>query len=333
MNPNVLEPSNMNFFDQLRLRNGVTELRDTFDTLIPNNMEKALNFINSGNLQFPSLFVLQPEIRKKGILDRLNQRNKLALEISDGILSAKEANLNHLSRTENDEYHSVLRWIFETGYTSDGLNSHFDEVLDKTAIMLVKVYNDRTCLKYIEKVIFERYKKGSFIYDLVWAFFESRSPKCLYMTSKRLLSDNPRDIELVRKLLGFIPCFGPNCPADNVKQYRDTVNWLDENIQFMYYTGEHFLQTFRPCPFTVSLELKYLQRAACSESQRGNREYSRDELTYLKEFTELDPATKVILSDFSNSLRKKSKHHWNRWIGLPVSKQIEAAKKMRGAFI
>jgi hypothetical protein len=62
------------------------------------------------------------------------------------------------------------------------------------------------------------------------------------MISKRLLSDNSKDVELARKLLGFIPCIAEGCQDDNIKQYRNTVKWINNNIKFLYYTGEHFFK-------------------------------------------------------------------------------------------
>lgn len=330
MYSNAFKRRGTNYLDRVRQQDGAEKLKDSFNRLIENDKEKALNIINSGDLMFPSLFILQSDINKNHVFANLNRRNKLALEITERILLKNTSESKSLSQYDNRQNYPVLKWMLQTGYSSDGLNAHYDEVLDKASILLSKVYKDCECLRYIEKVIFTRYNKGSFIYDLVWAFFESGSSDILHMLSKRLLSDSSKDVELARKLLGFIPCFAEERQDDNVIQYCNAVKWINDNIRFLYYTGEHFLQTARPCQFKVSLELKYLQRAAYQVSQPQTCIPARNGLKSMENFRKLDSPTQKLLADFSNSLHKNSQYDWNKWIKLPLQIQIEAARKMGG---
>lgn len=50
--------------DETRLNKGIDKLKATFLDLINNNPEKAVKLINDKNLQFPSLFILQPQIKE-----------------------------------------------------------------------------------------------------------------------------------------------------------------------------------------------------------------------------------------------------------------------------
>ncbi len=227
--------------DKIRLKKGNNEIKAVFNSLVKNNAEKAIKLINDKNLQFTSLFIIGPGIKDKSILDNLNQRNKCSLEVIKGV---------PFDTYSRQEYYSVLKWILETGYREDGLNEEYDEVLDTAAIILSKVYKDNQSLPVIEEMIFSRYRQGAFIYDLVWAFFEAANWEDLIRLAKRLRSSDPKDNELARKFLNFIPCLDINKSPE--MQYRCSIKWLKENRSLLFYTGETNLQTCDPVRFAVS---------------------------------------------------------------------------------
>lgn len=190
------------------------------------------------------------------------------------------------------------------------------------------MYRDRKCLPIIEEMIFNRYKKEAFIYDLVWAFFEVADSENLIRVANRLSSPEQKDVELARKFLNFIPCIGENSEQDQMKQYQCSVKWLKDNRDFLYYTGETCLQTSNPHRYTVSLEAKYLQKSITSVNEKLSRSLIEGELTYLESFKKLDAAQKLYLSNYSSLLYHKSKYRWKKWLKTPIDKQLNIAKRI-----
>jgi hypothetical protein len=129
MRSNDFKQENINYLDRVRQKDGVGKLKDFFDRLIKNNKEKGLDFINSGNLQFPTLFALQSEIKKNHLFTHLSQRNKLALEITDRMLLEDTSGSERLAQLKNRQNYPVLKWMLQTGYSFDGLNVHYDGLL------------------------------------------------------------------------------------------------------------------------------------------------------------------------------------------------------------
>ncbi|MDP4180827.1 MAG: hypothetical protein Q8942_07020 [Bacillota bacterium] len=317
MNKSNILTSKENYLDQIRLNKGIEKMKGAYNDLLSHNEEEALDMLNSENLQFPTLFVLHGEIKKQRLLDKLNSRNKLALNIINTVFS------DNIRFDSDEENHKTAKWMLETGYESDGLNPHYDELLDKVAVALIKIYNDHDSLRIIEKLIYNRYNRGSYIYDLVWAFFESRNPESIKMVVKRLLSKDSKDLELSQKLLGFVPCPNRENEHDIIFQYKYTSRWISENLPYLCYTGDHFQQTPCPIPFELSLENKYLQNTTQLESPKNQRSYTEDELSILDDFRKLEPDKQELLSNHSHFLHKISKKRWKKWINKSIADQIE----------
>lgn len=312
--------------DEIRLNKGNDRMKSIFCDLLDNNTKKAIKLINDKNLQYTSLFILKNEIKRADIFIKLSERNKHALEITNGLLLKEILNTQRFSSDYKQEDYSILKWIWETGYVDDGLDDQYDEVLDMSAIILAKVYKDRTCLPTIEETIFNRNRKGAFIYDLVWTFFEVSDFENLIMLAKRLQSTNPKDVKLARDLLNFIPCIGMNSKEDHMKQYKCSLKWLEQNKDFLYYTGETCLQTSNPIRYAISLEAKYLQKTISNVNGDLSKSLSEDESRYLDGFMKLDDASKYCLSNYSSILYHKSKYRWSKWLQNSIEKQIEIAK-------
>jgi hypothetical protein len=239
------------FLDDFRFRNGIPHMKKTFHEIANTDVEKAVRLVNDANIRFPSLFILQPEIIKRDLGSRLNSRNMFSLDFSNQILNGALSS----PYKPDKEHYPHLKWIFETGYDTEDVNDQYDEIMDKVAILLAKVYKDKSCLKKIERLIFSRYRKGYYIYDLVWAFFECCSPGDLLLIANRLRSPHPRDVELARQLLNFVPCVGnANGDESRMMQYRCAAKWLQHNRKYLYYTGESNQQKSNPSRFAVSGE-------------------------------------------------------------------------------
>lgn len=324
----------LNILDEIRIKDGLDGLKRYFNRLSQTKPEEAVNLLNKENLRFTSLFVLQPEIEKSNLFQNLNSRNKIALEITEEILTRQKnfAVIEYISSEYSQIAYSVLKWMFETGFADDGLNNQFDEVLDITAILLTKIYREASILPVIVDLIFKRYKNKLYIHDLVWAFFEIRNPNTLILIANHLLSTEIKNIQLASNLLHFIPTIKDNKNTDKYKQYSSFVDWLDENCSFLYFTGQSLQQTNKPIPYAIILEAKYLCKSVSVDTGKILKPLTDKELKLLEQFKQLDEKTKILLSSFSSKMYHKSKAKWNSWIQSSLTEQIKIAKAGMGEY-
>lgn len=316
-------------FDEIRIFNGSDELTTIFRDLINNDFDEAIKSLNHRYLQFPSLFILNTEISSE-VYERLNTRNKYALDFINQVLSEEEGpDSERILSESTQQSFEAYKWILESGFSEDGLSEAYDEVLDKAAIVLCKVYNDQSCLRIMEALIFDRHRKGAYIYDLTWAYFESLNPQNINFLVDRLRSANPKDVELARKFLNFVPDINSR-DEDSRKLYHRALKWLSQNQNFIYYTGVTNNQTSNPSRYAVSLEAKYLQKPACSVMQEQSRNLNKEEASYLNNFINLNEDTRLLLSKCSDMLYHINKYKWSKWLQSPVEKQIEIAERMVG---
>lgn len=236
---------NMAYLDGIRMKFGNDQLRHVFRDEAEHDRERAANLINT-NIRFPSLFLLRPEISKTYLYNSLNNKNRKALDISDEILTGKIDNADH--RQEEDR--ETLHWMLHSGYQDDGMDEQYDQVLDNAALLLSNVHREKTCLKPIVEIIFSRHRKGFYTYDLIWAFFEASQPSDLLLIAEKLRSSHPRDVELARSLLNFVPCL--QTESNTHKQYQCSVKWIKRNLRRLYYTGETNQQHSSPMRYALS---------------------------------------------------------------------------------
>lgn len=322
----------ISILDQIRLNEGIHEMKSIFYRLVRYNEDEALNLINDENLSFPSLFLLRSEIEALGLFDKLNVQNKIALELTHEIVTGKK-NVSAMVCSSCDyiqTVYSVLRWIVETGFVDDGLNNEYDQVLDGTAILLSTVYKDRTILPIIVDMIFARYQKGLYIHDLVWAFFESRDPSSLMLVANYLKSTQSKDILLAHKLLGFIPAIVMDNSTDTEKQYTAFIQWMKENHLFLCFTGDSWQQTHNPIPYRVDFGAKYLCKPILGDTGKTIEPFTEKERKCLDAFEKLDKNTKIFLSRFSFILHQEDIDGWNRWMDSPIAEQIKVAEDRIG---
>lgn len=299
--------------DAVAAQLGRDGMREAFYSLYKLDSAAALRVLDDDRLGFPALYALRPEIIKLGLESSLSARNSAALKILK-LLASRD-----YTAYESDTQHKdVLKWIFNTGRKETNLGEEYDGIIDAAAALLVKVYNDKDCLPGLCDMIFDRHRSGLNIYDAEWAFFESGDAQCISLVSKRLASPDVRDVMLAQNLLRFLPCFDPG--QQGSKQYSGVIRWIRENGPYLFYTGESSLMRGEPCRFTLSLESKYLQRPQPQSDMPplpGERER-------LNEFGSLDERTKARLSDYSQRLHAGDIKSWNRWIGAPITAQIES---------
>lgn len=314
--------------DNIRIENGIDNLRSFFYQQIRNDIKEAIKLINDENLHFASLFVLKPEIEKLDILNKLNTRNRIALGITNEILTKQNnvATGEYLSSDYIQAVCSVLKWMIGTGAADDGLNNQYDEVMDITAILLTKVYKDKTMLPTMTDMIFKRYKEGLLIHDLVWAFFEARDPYSLINIAEQLQSSDLKEVELARKLLGFIPGIDMKNDIDKKEQYLSFLDWIGKNNLFLCFTGESFQQTSNPVLYEIVLEAKYLCAAISVDTGKILKSVTEEDFKLLDNFKKLDKDTKLLLANFSFMLHQKDIHSWNTWLHYPIAEQIKIAR-------
>ncbi len=236
---------NMPYLDRLRLNFGNEHLRHVFRDEAENNGDHAAELINS-NIRFPSLFLLRPEISKTSLYHSLNGRNKKAMDISDEILTGTIDKADH----RQDEDRETLLWMLHSGYQDDGMDEQYDQVLDNAALLLTNIHKERTCLKPIVEIMFRRNQKGFYTYDLIWAFFEASQPGDLLLIAEKLRSHHPKDVELARQLLNFVPCL--QTETNPLKQYKCCTQWLRHNRHRLYYTGETNQQQSNPIRYALA---------------------------------------------------------------------------------
>ncbi|MFT9497433.1 hypothetical protein [Anaerosolibacter sp.] len=317
-------------FNQMRSHDELGNIETAFRALIETDLEKALYLINHETLPFTSLFLLRHDIEKHGVFDQLSLRNRTALSIVNEILLGKRDTLSiPCSYCDYIQtVHSVLKWILETGSIDDGLNNEYDQVLDITAILLIKTYGDKTILPTIVDIIFKRYAEGLFINDLAWAFFQSHDPNSLIFIADRLKSTNPKEVELARKLLMFCPSINDN--SKTPEEYTAFTDWLKENSLFLYFTGESFQQSTKPMPYVVILEAKYLYKTVDLLTGRIFETFTENESRLLGAYKKLDIDTKILLANCSYKLHQRDLSTWRTWIGRPIENQIVIARSIMG---
>ncbi len=323
---------NLRPVDTIQSRSKTYNITASFHTLVETDPEEALHLINDENLPFSSLFLLRHDIEKNDIIHHLHLRNRVALSIATEIILGKGDPLP--MPCSSCDYiqiiHSTLKWILETGAVDDGLSNEYDGILDTTATLLIKVYEDKTILPTILDMIFKRHAKGLFINDLVWTFFQSHEPSSLILIADRLKSPHPKDVDLARKLLSFCPRINTIGHMPGEDQYTFFIDWLKENSLFLYFSGETFQQSTNPIPYVVVLEAKYLYKIVDLHTGRTFEACTEKESLLLDAYKELDINTKISLSNFSYLLHQKDISSWKAWIQYPIMDQIEIARGNMG---
>lgn len=315
-------PGPISLLDRTRLTGGINGLKAYFQALAKLNPDEAARTLNEVNLQFCTLFLLQPEIENFKLYGRLSPRNRQALELIHAIAERHAQGPHKVSLVGNNLPYTVLKWVLHTGCGDDGFYNRYDEIMELTAILLVKVHKDYSILPLITDMMFNRHRKGLFYYHLVWAFLESRDPDSLSLIAGRLFSPHPKDVELVIKLLGFVPGFKRPEDIDPMALYCHFLNWFQENRPFLHYTGENLQESCNPAPYAVSLEARYLCKPVSPADGKLESTASEDERGLLESFRKLSGDVREQLSSYSFLLHGRSPEAWAEWRRRPVTEQM-----------
>lgn len=319
---------NTSYLDTMRQNKGANKLKQMFRQLILHDKNKASYLINDNHLRFGTFYILWPLLDHYRPLLKLSTRNVTALKIMEAIVEKNSAGLRQLQKKDKQLTQSTLAWMLGTGFIDDGLNKQYDEIIDSAGIILVKDYQNIELISPMIEIVFQRNKKGTYYYDLLWCLFETRNPQVLLLIARYLDSSNPEDRALAQKLLWFVPEDNYNRAQNTVKDFSSVINWLRNNAPFLEYTGESFQQKGNPAPFLVSLTNKYLCKPVSAE--RSDTPYEQQ---LLKNFNCLDTGTQEILANYSFMLYTQNRNWWNHWITLPVPEQARLAKAALGGMI
>ncbi len=312
--------------DRVRYDNGIDKLKEFFQELATQNKEGAITSLNSKDLQFSSLFLLQNDIENLNILDQLSDRNQMATEIVKDILSSEEEQPTTFYRLSICDYiqmsKSVLKWMLETGSVDSGLSAEYDQVIDITTALLISVFGDKTILPLVVNLIFDRYEKGLVVEYLIQSFFDAQAPYSLALIADHLRSSKVRQRILAHRLLSFLPGIDLKRDTDEEQQYWIIQKWLEENSMFLYFDGETFDMTSKPIPYVVIPKAKYLGRFVSVDSGEMVGSLTEEESQRLEEFEKLEVETKIQLATYSAALRRQSLLDWNTWFCSPLKEQL-----------
>ena len=278
------------------------------------------------SLCFYDLVKLRHKLSAQENYETLSLHNKIVLKLCRRVLDGE---------TEGEEWvaspfdyveavHGALKWVVKSIAASYREGDDYETVLDGAASLLIRVYSNKTVLPDLVDIVFSRNRNGRFCNDLIFTVFESRCIDVLQCMAKYLDSRNAKDVELARRLLGFIwsdleDVGDKRCSSDAC------VHWIEENRMFLNYTGESFQECIRPKPYRISLKAKYLVKAISLDTGNFVQPLSEGELTALQCFGQLDRKTRRVVANYSYSLYKQNEREWKAWIHYPIAMQVYSA--------
>lgn len=310
--------------DNVRSSNGSEALKSFCRDLLRRDSRKALEIINDDNLHFDTLFLLRSELSKQAVADKLNPLYREALQITDMLDAGEKVRAERAIRSRRDDFGPVLRWMVKTGYIERNCSSeleNYELLMERSAALLTKGFGDTSALTEIAEMIFARNRSGRLIHELVWSFFEARSPESLLLIAKRLVSSDFADAALAKRLLCFIPGLDNEFAAGPVL-YNSVIYWLGENRPFMYYTGESLHLCSKPRHYAVSLNAKYLCHTVSIDQGLQLQNLNEFERGLSMQFEKLPEQQQQRLADLSYILYRTDLHQWNAFLQLSLEQQV-----------
>ena len=324
-----MDNSRQSVLDRMWYHGGTQGLRQFFSTTARKSRREALRMINDEALSFPVLFILSGDIYTLNLYRDMSLRNKTAMRLCALKTMPADWFDTSMETADTRAFHATLRWMITTGKTWDGpLEGHdaYDAVLDYVSALLTGSFEDKAVLGDIAELIFRRNRKGYYIHDLVWSFFQMLDADILLLVVNRLKSGNSKDVELASKLLGV----DTPLPMDSKKMkalFEQYTSWLEENRPYLYLTGEHFQMTSHPIHLNFDREAKYLQKAILPRERTPAVPLTEDETDRLFQYRQAPEDEQEVLSAYSQRLRTRDKRLWDDWMQGHVAEQVIAARK------
>ena len=323
-----MSDSSQSLLDNIRSSNGSEGLKNYYHDLLRSNRKKALEMINDPKLQFGILFLLRHELLKASATGELNPLYRNVLRIVEMLAAGKNMQAERVIHSGGNDSVTAIRWIVKTGYIeSDSGNDleYYEQLMEKSAALLTKSFRVTAALPELAEMIFLRNRSGRLIHELVWAFFEARSPESLLLLAQRLVSTDIRDAELARRLLCFIPDVEKTSMLSGSALYSRVINWLQENKPFLYYTGESLHLCNLPVHYAISSAAKYLCHPVSVDHGDPLPALNEFESELSSQFGRLPEQQQQQLANFSHMLCRRNIYQWNAWIQLPLHQQINLA--------
>ena len=319
-----------NELDCIRRTRGIRACRNALRSMALQRREAAVRLVNGDSLLVATLYILQPVLSELDLNGLLSERNRTALKICGRITQGKKAgDFGEEPLSLNSEaVHSVLLWMFQTGMADDGLDEEFDQILDITASVLIKTHHEKAVQPDVAELIFRRNRKGTYLHDLAWAYFQTRDADALRIVAKRLLSPDRRDAEFAGALLHMEPD-ELKTGRDRRKKYMEFNGWLEENNPYLYFTGESFQLTNNPVVCDVDLDAKYLSKDISPRSRKPLSPLTEEENGCLKNFKEAPDDDRTVLAKYSHRLHEEDPVYWAQWLRSPVGEQLRIARDGR----
>ncbi|MDR0839635.1 MAG: hypothetical protein LBN99_08380 [Oscillospiraceae bacterium] len=279
------------YFDRVWRAQGSAGLRTAFNSLARRGRDAALEALRDSENSFPVIFLLAPEAEKLGLDAGLPERAKFAIWLvasKAGDTKRRERYARMISpRGETPEPpRDALKWMIDTGADWDGPQAgrdDYDAAIDLASAHLAARFPDGESLSKIAELIFRRNRRGLYIHDLVWGFFQTADAFALSVIAKYIMSDNQADAELACSLLGLEP---PKQRADKSAVFGRFSEWLAENRPYIYLTGEHFNLTSAPHYLSQDSEAKYLKREIHPRTRAPLTPLTEEEQSALEVFRE-----------------------------------------------
>jgi hypothetical protein len=157
----------------MRVRLDKDSFKSWYRDLALQDRQTAIRHLNEGMLQFPSLFILMPEIESLGLYDSLNVRNSAALKACSSKMNTQELAENAGLFSSADlgvTDHETLKWMFTTGCRWDAPHADrntYDSIMDTAAALLIGTYNELSILP-LQRIQFSNGTEMIYIY-MTWS--------------------------------------------------------------------------------------------------------------------------------------------------------------------
>ncbi|MDU7337774.1 MAG: hypothetical protein E7L17_06635 [Clostridium sp.] len=317
--------NNMSYWDQIRTTQGDEACKTTFIEHAKKDVRQAVSQLNDNRLAFPCLYILHEPILQQHAQRYLNMRNMTALQLINQVKGYKAVGINTFSAKQKSSY-PVLKWILETGFKEEILEDDYEEVLDLSISVLINIHKDADILPMAADILFQRNRNDRLIHDLVWALFRFRDPQVLKLIAQRLSSANQKDANLAAELLHTDLIEKSALKSGKKEALEAYLDWLEENLPYLYFTEESFQYTSKPEFCTLDLERKYLQKGTPSLNKVPITTLAPEEQQCMAAFQKLSKDEKRLLSNYSHRIHNKSISDWEEWLHVPTHEQIKAAK-------
>ncbi|MDR1064804.1 MAG: hypothetical protein LBL25_00345 [Oscillospiraceae bacterium] len=278
------------YFDRVWRARGARGLKNAFTALLRGDRGALIAAIADGENSFPVMYLLAPEIENAGLDGDLAEHVKHAMRLTaikagDSVRRGRYDRLLSPYGGVVEPTYDAVKWMIDTGADWDGPSAgrdSFDAAIDLAAAYLASRFPDGDALTKIAELIFRRNRRGLYIHDLVWGFFQTADERALSVIADYIKSENTADSCLACRLLGLDDA--PRTRAERVAAHDEFVKWLTENRPYIYLTGEYFNLATSPHTISRDDEAKHLHREIDPETRAPLTPLTEQEEAELRAF-------------------------------------------------